>query len=90
MSGPYRGIGGFLQTDTFELDYWGTKFPAPIEVWVGSYETVSNKIEELKGFRPLSRYGWVPTEVVYEVTFKSKEFPSPLEVWVGSYSQKFS
>ena len=38
-------------------------FPSPLEVWVGSYID-KNWIEgkEIHGFRPVSRYGWVPTK----------------------------
>lgn len=38
-------------------------FPSPLEVWVGSYID-KNWIEgkEIHGFRPVSRYSWVPTK----------------------------
>ena len=36
-------------------------------------------------FRPLSRYGWFPTDSSLSVAQMKKAFPSPLEVWVVSY-----
>ena len=39
-------------------------------------------------FRPLARYGWVPTLLTDEVDFANMEFPSPLEGWVGSYNAR--
>ena len=40
-------------------------FPSPLEVWVGSYQYASRKEQTMtnKSFRPLSRVGWVPTQV---------------------------
>ena len=44
--------------------------------------------ERRRSFRPLSRYGWGPTQVVLSQMKQHKIlFPAPLEVWVGSYKQ---
>ena len=37
-------------------------------------------------FRPLSRYGWVPSlKKELDKSVDANKFPSPLEDWVGSY-----
>lgn len=39
------------------------EFPAPIEAWVVSYSLMATQLRKRSGsFRPLSRYGWFPTQ----------------------------
>ena len=86
VSGPSRGLGGFLRNGTGKYVNFKVEFPAPLEGWVVSYsQTVTTVFNDylfpaplegwvvsysclaisskprLVSFRPLSRYGWVPT-----------------------------
>lgn len=62
-------------------------FPAPREGWVVSHLVRNSLTSKLltSCFRPLSRYGWFPTESPKVEIPEFQGFPAPLEVWVGSY-----
>ena len=64
------------------------RFPAPLEGMGGFLQITTEFRQEVEwtSFRPLSRYGWVPTfSGLPGDDTKYTLFPAPLEVWVGSY-----
>ena len=62
VSGPSRGLGDFLQEGNNMKDI-DKVFPAPLEAWVVSYSLMATQLRKRSGsFRPLSRYGWFPTQ----------------------------
>ena len=48
---------GVSYEEKMGLDMYLSKFPAPLEVWVGSYRKNKMKKYTNKSFRPLSRFG---------------------------------
>ena len=73
----------------FISNHWIVRFPAPREVWVGSYSLgAGGKIMRNTKFpSPLEAWG-VSYNRKVRVQINSNGFPSPLEVWVGSYMKK--
>ena len=63
------------------------RFPAPLEGMGGFLQITTEFRQEVEwtSFRPLSRYGWVPTVTRMVLTKLKKEFPAPIEAWVVSY-----
>ena len=87
VSVPSRGMGGFLLKDFYGQSK-SDRFPSPLEVWVVSYSRGYHRMSsEDYCFRPLSRYGWFPTQAKVGTKYDTTDhkFPSPLEVWVVSY-----
>ena len=88
VSVPSRGMGGFLLKDFYGQSK-SDRFPSPLEVWVVSYSRGYHRMSsEDYCFRPLSRYGWFPTQAKVGTKYDTTDhkFPSPLEVWVVSYN----
>ena len=80
-------VWGGPTVPTLEKSFASEQFPSPLEVWVGSYWVsigISESVLRLS-FRPLSRYGWAPTNENEETKNGKRKFPSPLEAWVVSY-----
>ena len=69
-----------------EVGWTKLEFPAPLEVWVVSYELISKWGSQDKEEFPSPLEVWV---VSYRIpgtrNHKYARFPSPLEVWVVSY-----
>ena len=60
-------------------------FPAPLEVWVGSY-LKQDAAEQNRRLFPSPLEAWVVSYIAeYLESVYHEEFPSPLEAWVGSY-----
>ncbi len=86
VSVPSRGFSSFLQKSKVEAE---TKkvFPSPREVgWVPTQHIqIYRFLVYQESFRPLSRYGWVPTYTVAITQYFDELFPAPLEAWGVSY-----
>ena len=66
-------------------------FPAPLEAWVGSYKSTLklSMCERPRGFRPLSRYRWVPTMTFLKTTVPVLRVSGPSR-GLGSFLQCLS
>ena len=81
------GWGPTFTTQNISLFLY--RFPAPLEVWVGSYLINSTQTKQnYLRFRPLSRYGWGPTNkmellwfLLVTVSVPSRGMSGFLHVW---------
>ena len=86
VSGPSRGMGGFLHLPQELVQVVSIKrFPAPSEVWVVSF-TIIEKAEKTGYAKfPAPLEVWVVSYVLLVGrTVEAIEFPAPLEGWVVS------
>ena len=66
----------------------GSKFPSPLEAWVGSYEELDTLKEIADKMFPSPLEDWGVSYGAFAmggVPIDISEFPSPLEDWVVSY-----